>query len=106
MSMKPTMPNEDAIFSALRCVIDPEVGMNVVDMGLIYDVRIADNKVEIDITMTTPACPMTQMILDDARVALKTVVPEEAEAQLNLVWEPPWNSAMMSQRAREHFGWE
>lgn len=104
--MKTMMPNEDAVFAALRCVIDPEVGVNIVDLGLVYDVRIMDGKLEIDLTMTTPACPMSQMILDDARMALKTVVPADAEVELNLVWEPPWNSAMMSQRAREHFGWE
>jgi len=104
--MKTIMPDEDAVFAGLRSVIDPEVGMNIVDLGLVYDIRIMDGKLQIDITMTTLACPMSQMILDDARMALKTVVPNDAEVELNLVWEPPWNSAMMTQRAREHFGWE
>lgn len=79
--------------------------MNIVDLGLVYDVIITDNKLQVDLTMTTPACPMGEMILDDARQALKELVPEGVEIELNLVWDPPWSPDMMTEHARQHFGW-
>ena len=100
------MPTEEEVRFYLRNVIDPEVGMNIVDLGLVYGVTITDNKLQINLTMTTPACPMSAMILDDARNALKGLVPESAEIDLNLVWEPPWAPDMMGEYARQHFGWD
>lgn len=105
MPMKTTMPNEEEVRFYLRNVIDPEVGMNIVDLGLVYGVTITDNKLQIDLTMTTPACPMSDMILDDARRALKGLVPDGADIDLNLVWEPPWTPGMMNEHARQYFGW-
>ena len=104
--MRSEMPSNEEVQNDLRGVIDPEVGMNIVDLGLVYGVSISDSKLHIDLTMTTPACPMGEMILDDARRALATLMPDGAEIELNLVWEPPWNPGKMSENAREHFGWE
>jgi len=105
MSMQSKMPTEDNVRTALRSVIDPEVGLNIVDLGLVYDVKISDNKLQVDLTMTTPACPMGELILDNARQALTALLPEGAEINLNLVWEPPWSPDKMGEDARKYFGW-
>lgn len=80
--------------------------MNIVDLGLVYTVNITDTRLQVDITMTTPACPMSEMILDDTRSILRALAPENAEIELNLVWEPPWAPDMMTGYARRHFGWD
>lgn len=98
--------SEIDVRTALRAVIDPEVGMNIVDLGLVYNVEISPNKLHVDLTMTTPACPMGEMILDDARHALAALAPTGVEIDLNLVWEPPWSADKMSEHARKHFGWK
>ena len=100
------MPTEEEVRFHLRNVIDPEAGMNIVDLGLVYGVTVTGNRLQVDITMTTPACPMSEMILDDARQALKGLVPDGGGIDLNLVWEPPWNPSMMTENARMYFGWD
>ncbi len=104
--MQSEMPTKEVVLNILHNVIDPEVGVNIVDLGLVYGVEISGNKLRVDLTMTTPACPMSEMILDDARRALVGLVPEGTEIDLNLVWEPPWSPDKMSENARDHFGWE
>lgn len=99
------MPSEDEVRDALRNVLDPEAGMNVVDLGLVYGIEIAAAEVLVTMTMTTPACPMGDMITDNAREAVRAIVPETARVEVALVWEPPWTPAMMSEDARRHFGW-
>jgi len=99
------MPTEEAIRAALRSVIDPEVGMNVVDLGLVYGIEIAPDRVRVNMTMTTPACPMGAMITEDAREAIRDIAPEAAEVDVQLVWDPPWDSSMMSEYAKQRFGW-
>jgi len=100
------MPSEEEVRDALRSVIDPEVGMNIVDLGLVYGVEISQGRLHVDMTMTTPACPMGEMILSNARQALRGVAPSDAEIDVALVWEPPWSAEKMSEYARQHFGWE
>jgi len=100
------MPTKEIVLNILHNVIDPEVGVNIVDLGLIYGVEISGHKLRVDLTMTTPACPMGDMIMDDARRALAGLVPAGAEVDINLVWEPPWSPDKMSENARDHFGWE
>lgn len=95
----------DEVREALHSVIDPEVGMNIVDLGLVYGVEISADRLHVDLTMTTPACPMGEMILDDAQQALAALVPASVEIDVNLVWDPPWSPDKMSAHAREHFGW-
>lgn len=99
------MLSEEDIRTTLYSVIDPEVGMNIVDLGLVYGVTVADNMLRVDLTMTTPACPMGEMILDDARQVLEALSPASTGIELNLVWDPPWHPGMMSEHARNHFGW-
>ncbi|OGT78567.1 MAG: hydroxylase [Gammaproteobacteria bacterium RIFCSPLOWO2_02_FULL_56_15] len=99
------MPTEGAVRAALRRVMDPEVGMNVVDLGLVYGIDITPNRVHITMTMTTPACPMGSLIIDDARKVVRGIVPETAEIDVQLVWDPTWTPALMSGHAKRHFGW-
>lgn len=100
-----TMPDEDAVRDALRQVDDPEAGMNIVDLGLVYAIDIADSAVRVDMTMTTAACPMADMIMERAREAVGAIVAEGTAVDVRLVWDPPWTPDRMSGVAREHFGW-
>ena len=97
-------PDADAVRALLRQVIDPEVGANIVDMGLIYEVAVGADNIRINMTMTSPACPMGEMILDEVRAVLADELPGWP-AEVALVWEPPWNPSMMSERTRQNFGW-
>jgi len=100
------LPDEDAVFDALRQVEDPEAGMNIVELGLIYRVEPGDGRVEIDMTMTTQACPVAETLVEQARSAVQRVCPAGTEVVVQLVWEPIWNPSMMSGMAREFFGWQ
>lgn len=98
--------DEQEIRDILRQVIDPEVGMNIVALGLVYRIEAAADRVEIEMTMTSPACPMGEMILEDVHAALAKVLPDAIKAEVRLVWEPPWSPSMMDEATKEHFGWE
>jgi metal-sulfur cluster biosynthetic enzyme len=97
--------DDAAVYDALREVEDPEAGMNIVDLGLVYAVEVGEAAVRIEMTMTTAACPMTDMIVDEVRAAVGRVVPEGAEVDVQIVWDPPWTPERMSGLAKEHFGW-
>jgi len=99
------MPDDDAVREALRQVEDPEAGMNIVDLGLVYLIEVVPNAVRVDMTMTTAACPMTDMIVDQAHGAVAALVPEGTAVDVRLVWDPPWTSDKMTGVARQHFGW-
>ena len=99
------MPDDDAVREALRQVEDPEAGMNIVDLGLVYLIEVMPGAVHVDMTMTTAACPMTDMIVDQAREVVVALVPEGTTVDVRLVWDPPWTPDKMSGVAREHFGW-
>ncbi len=95
----------DPIRQALTRVVDPEVAMSIVDVGLIYGVDVSDDKVHVKVTMTSAACPVTDVILDDMERELDKVAPPEMVVQLELVWDPPWTMDRMSDRARRFMGW-
>lgn len=99
------LPDDDAVREALRRVEDPEAGMNIVDLGLVYAVDVGAGAVRVDLTMTTAACPMADMIVDGARDAIIAVVPAGTIVDVQLVWDPPWTPDKMTGIAREHFGW-
>jgi len=99
------VPDDSAIYDALREVDDPEAGMNIVDLGLVYRVEQVDGRVEIDLTMTTPACPVAETLVEQAREAVLRACPAGTDVLVQLVWEPIWNPSMMSGTAREFFGW-
>ena len=99
------LPDEATVRDALREVIDPEVGVNIVDMGLIYYIEITPERLRVDMTMTSPACPMGAMIADEVEAALADLAPPFCEPQVRLVWDPPWDPSMMSESSKQHFGW-
>ena len=98
-------PDADRVRGLLRQVIDPEVGANIVDMGLIYEVAVGTDNIRIRMTMTSPACPMGDMIVGDVHAALAKVLPATIVPDIRLVWEPPWNPSMMDEATKQHFGW-
>lgn len=105
MGTTPQLPDESVVREALRTVDDPEVGMNIVDLGLVYRIDIAPTGVHIEMTMTTPACPMGGLITDNARQAVGATLPEGADVDIELVWDPPWSPDLMSESAKLAFGW-
>ena len=85
--------------TALREVVDPELGINVVDLGLIYDVKVDENNyVTIDMTLTTPACPLNDILEEDIAEVLKTL-PINGH-RVDWVWQPLWNPEMISEEGR------
>lgn len=94
---------EAVVVDALRTVLDPEIGINIVDLGLIYGVSRVDGQVDVTMTMTTPACPLGAMIRSQAQRAVEDVLPD-AQVSVHLVWEPPWTSARVSQNGRQQLG--
>ena len=100
-----TTPEVELVRTVLRQVIDPEVGINIVDLGLVYRIDSTPDRTRIELTMTSPACPMGEMIMDDARAALVAGLPGCGAPELVLVWEPPWDPSMMSISAKHNLGW-
>ena len=98
-------PHEIAVREALKRVIDPEIGENIVDVGLIYGIAATNTDVSIRMTMTSPACPMGEMILDEVHAELLHAFPA-AEIDIEMVWEPPWNPDMISAEAKARLGWK
>jgi metal-sulfur cluster biosynthetic enzyme len=80
-----TLPDASAIEDALRTVDDPEAGMNIVELGLVYRTEVVDDHVEVDLTMTTPACPVADMIVGQSRAAVQGVCPPGTEVRVQLV---------------------
>ena len=100
---------EDMVRTALKNVIDPEIGLDIVSLGLVYNVDIQDagKAVAVDMTLTTPACPAGPQILDQAKrevLVLQEVYSDLTDVKINLVWSPFWNPSMMSEDAREELG--
>lgn len=98
-------PDESAIWDALRTVQDPEVGENIVDLGLVYRIDSRPGAVDVDITMTTPACPAAGSIAEEAEMAIRNACPEAAEVNVAVVFDPPWTPERMSEEVRRRFGW-
>ena len=90
---------EQKVLEALREVVDPEMGVDIVSLGLIYDVRIAGARVFIKMTLTMRGCPMHDSIVGGVRLVLLSLDGVE-EVDVELVWEPPWSPAMMSAEAQ------
>lgn len=105
MEPQAAMPTEEEVREALCTVDDPEVGMNIVDLGLVYGIHIARQLVRVELTMTTPACPLGDLITDNARRAVAAVLPQNVAVDVVLVWDPPWTPDRMSESARQTFGW-
>jgi metal-sulfur cluster biosynthetic enzyme len=104
-AMPPNAPTDEIVWEALRSVDDPEVGMNIVDLGLVYGVQVEGSDVGVRLTMTSPACPLGEVICESAERAIRAAAPGAASVDVALVWEPPWTPDRMSEAARAKFGW-
>ena len=88
---------------ALRKVKDPDLGLNIVDLGLVYDVRVENNDVNVDMTLTSPGCPSGPEIMGDAERMLKAM-PGVGTVSVNLVWSPMWTPDRIEPRVRAYMG--
>lgn len=89
----------EPIVAALASVVDPEVALDIVDVGLVCGVRVSDEVLHVELTMTSAACPVADLIVDDAGAALDAIAGSRF-VEIALVWEPPWTPERMSERAR------
>lgn len=103
-------PDEDAIWEALKEVYDPEIPVNIVNLGLIYTMNVEPSEeeegaydVSIDMTLTAPGCGMGPAIAQDAKMKVETV-PGVREATVNIVWDPPWHQDMISEEGKMELG--
>lgn len=97
------MVTKEEVYEALHECYDPEIPVNIVDLGLVYDVDVVDDKVEVKMTLTTPGCGMGGMIAANAE-SLIMDLPGVTEAKVNVVWDPPWDPSRISEEAREKLG--
>ena len=93
----------DTALGALAGVWDPELGLDIVALGLVYDVRVRGDRVEIDMTLTTPGCPVSEQLPGEAERAVRAALPE-AEVVVDVVWDPPWTPERLSPLALEQLG--
>ena len=97
--------DEEQIRQALQTVEDPEAGMSIVDLGLVYEISSTPGRVRVAMTMTSPACPVGPYLVDEAAAAIRAAAPEGTDVQVDLVWDPPWTPERMSAEAQGRFGW-
>lgn len=95
--------DETAAWDVLRQVIDPEIGCNIVDLGLVYDLAFEAGRIAVKLTLTTPGCPMHESIAWGVKNALLSLEGVE-DVTVDLVWDPPWNPAMMTEQGRAQVG--
>ena len=92
-------PTESQLLERLRQVLDPELGCNIVDLGLVYSAQIVDGRAHVVMTLTTPGCPMHETLRFGAENALLNLEDVE-DVTVELVWDPPWNPGMMTEAGR------
>ncbi len=97
------MADEAKLIEALKEVVDPELMVNVVDLGLVYDIVQEGGIVKVNMTLTSPACPVGPQIVQQAKMALERLHDVD-EAQIRLVMSPPWSPDRMTDEARDHLG--
>ncbi len=95
--------NHEQVMDMLHNCYDPEIPVNIVDLGLVYDVQVADDTVNVKMTLTSPGCPAHGMITESVKEKLESI---EGVRQVNIeiVWEPPWDPSRMSAAARQQLG--
>ena len=102
--MNEFLEREEKIVRMLKTVFDPEIPVNIYDLGLIYRIEPQeDNSVDIDMTLTAPNCPAVDFIVEDVRMKVESI-PGVTEARINIVFDPPWDKDMMSEEAKLELG--
>lgn len=99
------MSDDARILDVLRQVIDPEVGLNIVDLGLVYAARCENGAIHVQLTLTSPVCPLGAHVREQAEQALRTAFADAAAINVELVWDPPWTPDRMSPAAKRQLGW-
>ncbi len=92
------------IRTALKTVIDPELGINIIDLGLVYHGERTASGINIAMTMTTPACPLGEMMSEQVKMVLRDRFPDAADVRVDIVWDPPWSPELMSEDSRRQLG--
>lgn len=105
MEPRPTAPLEDRLLEALTEVIDPEVGVDIVSLGLVYEVRAGGDGVYVRMTMTTPACPLGPYLREQVEDVIRREQPSAPSVTVEIVWDPPWSPERMTSEARRALGW-
>ena len=98
-----TPPTADQVKLALRKVKDPELNLNIIDLGLVYDIMVDGSDVQVDMTLTSPGCPAGPQIMTDVERAVKAM-PGVGTATINLVWQPFWSPDLIEPRVRAYMG--
>ncbi len=98
------MATKGEVLDALTRVIDPEIGLNIVDVGLVYRVEAFDDYIEVDFTLTSPGCPLADTIVADIQREVREATGID-DVRTNLVWNPPWSLDFMSEEARLQLGY-
>ena len=104
MTTNPLLPDPETVRAACAGVADPEFGIGIGDLGLIYDVTVTGNDVAVAMTLTTLSCPAGAVLVEAVRAAVRAV-PGVASVDVRLVWDPEWTPEMISARGRELLGW-
>jgi metal-sulfur cluster biosynthetic enzyme len=95
---------KESLMGALELVVDPELGIDIVNLGLVYDVNVDENgTATVDMTLTSMGCPLAGTIVDQVKAALADI-PEVKETEVNIVWNPPWTKDKMSRYAKIALG--
>ena len=96
---------KDKVIEAIRGVYDPEIPVNIYELGLIYEIDVdPDGNVYVEMTLTAPGCPVAGSMPGEVEATVRTNVPEVGEVRVNLVWDPPWTKDRMSEAARLELG--
>jgi metal-sulfur cluster biosynthetic enzyme len=94
----------EELLHPLTTVFDPELGMNIVDLGMVRSAAWSDRNIEVAITPTSPSCPLTQLLMDDAEAALRLRFPDAGAIRIELIWDPPWTADWLNENARRQLG--
>ena len=94
------MELKDKVIAEIKKIYDPEIPVNIYELGLIYNIKVDNsNNVKIDMTLTTPNCPVAESLPNEVKNSIKEI-KEVKDVDLKLVWEPPWDKSMMSESAK------
>ena len=98
------MPTEEEVIEVIRSIFDPEIPVNIYDLGLIYDIRIkSDGYIEVDMTLTSPNCPVAESLPQEVKIKVEEL-PGVKNTKMNIVFDPPWRKDMMSEEAKLELG--